>query len=304
MQQSDNTFIKHDRHENRLVSIVFIPKEPVIAFGSVEVGEKVYPQRFTVEVATDTQGTITTDADWFEVEPITFAKGQTDITVRLLSEKLQRGQQLHGKVTASITTPVNEQRHIPVSVKVRQYSERETEAMAEQLEETQKQLNKLQQQVKLTSIIDGLFERRYDYSAIKDLAQLGEQAVEPLISLLGEVEWDVRFTASEALVQIGEPAVEPLINALKDEDEDVRSWAAYALGELGDKRAVEPLIDALKDKDEFGARMHAIEALGKLGDKRAVEPFVNMLNTEDKYAYDDEEVRMAIGEALKKIRGE
>jgi hypothetical protein len=29
-----------------------------------------------------------------------------------------------------------------------------------------------------------------------------------------------------------------------------------------------------------------------------------MLNTEDKYAYDDEEVRMAIGEALKKIRGE
>lgn len=303
MQQSDNSFIKHDRHENRLVSIVFIPKEPVIAFGSVEVGENVYPQRFTVEVATDTQGTVTTDADWFEVEPITFAKGQTDITVRLLSEKLQRGQQLHGKVTASITMPVNEQRHIPVSVKVRQYSERETEAMAEQLEETQKQLNKLQQQVKLTSIIDGLFERRYDYSAIEELAQLGEQAVEPLISLLGEEE-SVRFTASEALVQIGEPAVEPLINALKDEDEDVRSQAAYTLGELGDKRAVEPLIDTLKDEDEFGARMNAIEALGKLGDKRAVEPLVNMLNTEDKYAYDDEEVRMAISEALKKIRGE
>lgn len=49
---------------------------------------------------------------------------------------------------------------------------------------------------------------------------------------------------------IGEPAVEPLITALGDEDSSVRVRAAEALGRIGDERAVEPLSTALNDEDE------------------------------------------------------
>jgi formylglycine-generating enzyme required for sulfatase activity len=95
----------------------------VIDFGTVEIGDIVSPQRFTVELAPDTQGTITTDLDCITIEPAIFTKGQTEITVRLLNEKLQRGQQLQGRITAAITKPVNEQRNVPVFVKVRRYTD-------------------------------------------------------------------------------------------------------------------------------------------------------------------------------------
>jgi iron(II)-dependent oxidoreductase len=115
MQNSDNTLIAR--------RIGLIPREPVIDFGTVEIGDTVSPQHFTIELAPDTQGVITTDVDCINIEPTIFMKGQTEITVRLLNEKLQRGQQLQGEITASITKPVTERRNVPVFVKVRRYSD-------------------------------------------------------------------------------------------------------------------------------------------------------------------------------------
>ena len=58
---------------------------------------------------------------------------------------------------------------------------------------------------------------------------------------------------------MGEPAVEPLITALGDEDSSVRVRAAEALGRIGNKRAVEPLSTALNDEDE------TVRVFAKLG---------------------------------------
>ncbi|MFQ5520302.1 MAG: HEAT repeat domain-containing protein, partial [Candidatus Methylomirabilia bacterium] len=126
---------------------------------------------------------------------------------------------------------------------------------------------------------------------VRVLGQMGDaQAVEPLIGILGDTDWQVRKEAAEALdrlgwqpdrgvagvsyriakgqwgkcSQIGAPAVELLIAALEDERGDVRVGAARALGRIGDARAVEPLIGILGDTD-WQVRRVAAEALDRLG---------------------------------------
>lgn len=78
-------------------------------------------------------------------------------------------------------------------------------------------------------------------AAIEVLANIGETAIEPLITALNENDAD----AAKALIKIGKPAVEPLIVGLKNGNHN----AAWVLGEIGDNRAVEPLIVALKSEN-------------------------------------------------------
>jgi HEAT repeat protein len=75
-------------------------------------------------------------------------------------------------------------------------------------------------------------------------------------------------SASTALTEIGEPAVEPLITVLKDNDDNVRVLAIISLGGIGDARAVEPLISTLKD-DNKRVRNFAAKALKKIGGEKA-----------------------------------
>jgi HEAT repeat protein len=82
-----------------------------------------------------------------------------------------------------------------------------------------------------------------------------------------------RALAIKALVQIGEPAIEPLISALQDADSKMRSSAASALGKIRDIRAVEPLIASLKDEDT-SVRQHVASALGEIKDPRVIEPLI------------------------------
>ncbi len=107
---------------------------------------------------------------------------------------------------------------------------------------------------------------------------------------------DVRVEASGALGNMGEKAVEPLITALDHEDASVRFLAAGALGDIGDERAVESLVAALNDEHPY-VRKYVAEALGKIGDKRAVKPLTAALNDED------EDVQTAAAEALEKLQG-
>ncbi|HDH49851.1 MAG TPA: HEAT repeat domain-containing protein [Nitrospirae bacterium] len=61
----------------------------------------------------------------------------------------------------------------------------------------------------------------------------------------------IRWQASLALAEIGEPAVEPLISAIKDNDPGVRESAVQALGQIKDPGAVKPLMAALKDSNPY-----------------------------------------------------
>jgi HEAT repeat protein len=130
--------------------------------------------------------------------------------------------------------------------------------------------------------------------AVEALGEIGDaRAVEPLIVVLKDDQFDEGRLASDALCKIGAPAVEPLIAALKDgKSYFVFRNAAESLGCIGDTRAVEPLIAALKDTEYKYACSALVNALGKLGDARAVEPLITALKD------DDEVVRWQAAKAL------
>jgi HEAT repeat protein len=101
------------------------------------------------------------------------------------------------------------------------------------------------------------------WNAAFALFYIGNNAVDPLIEILADEEWSVRGLATVILGKIGAPSVEPLIKALTNENCNVRWGAAIALGDIRDERAVEPLTLALKDEDD-GIRIAANEALKKI----------------------------------------
>ncbi len=137
--------------------------------------------------------------------------------------------------------------------------------------------------------------------------------VAALIEDLKDEDEEVRRDAAAALGDIGpaaaknKDAVPALIVALKkDEDEEVRRNAATALGKIGpvaakNKDAVPALIIALKKDVDEEVRRNAAIALGKFGpaaakNKDAVPALTEALKDED------EDVREAAEEALKKIK--
>lgn len=132
-----------------------------------------------------------------------------------------------------------------------------------------------------------------------DLTNLGEDAVEPLITALEDTDPAVRYAAVEALGEIGDPmAVEPLKRVLRDKEARLRLLAVTALGNMG-KETTAFLIGLLKDKRrkrEF--REEAARSLGNIGDKRAVKPLIGVLNDQHP------NFSGAAAEALGKIGGE
>ncbi len=109
---------------------------------------------------------------------------------------------------------------------------------------------------------------------------IGAPAVEALLAVLTEPDYDTHLPVAKALGQIGDRrAVEPLIAVLSRRDWGLPEAAATALGQIGDRRAVEPLIVSLNDDDlnSRGAREAVAKALGQIGDRRAVEPLVAAL---------------------------
>lgn len=81
------------------------------------------------------------------------------------------------------------------------------------------------------------------------------------------------FAAMQRLKEIGDAAVEPLITALLNQNEPCifRSRVADTLAMIGNPRAINPLIQTLGDSD-VGMRWHAVKALAKIGDESAVGP--------------------------------
>jgi HEAT repeat protein len=113
-----------------------------------------------------------------------------------------------------------------------------------------------------------------DWSACEDWPIIGN-----LIRLLREDHAgyeDSSRQACAALAEIGPEAVEPLIKCLKDDLPRVRMHAAIALGNIADPRALEPLAALLNDPD-FAPRMAAALALGQFRDARAVKHLTETL---------------------------
>ncbi|ACL16064.1 PBS lyase HEAT domain protein repeat-containing protein [Methanosphaerula palustris E1-9c] len=101
--------------------------------------------------------------------------------------------------------------------------------------------------------------------AMQALVNLGTPAVDPLLDLLSDHHWVIRYRAVEALGLIGDPrAVRPLVHLLSDEKDHVRYMAAKGLGRIGGPEEISSLIHALSDNNEF-VRRSAATALGAVG---------------------------------------
>lgn len=102
------------------------------------------------------------------------------------------------------------------------------------------------------------------------------ESVEPLVRLLKDDEFGVRFAAEYSLREFRELAIPPLLRALTSENSTLRKGAASVLGHTRDSKATIPLCHMLKSQDK-GERISALEALEKIADRAAVEYIVPLL---------------------------
>jgi len=118
------------------------------------------------------------------------------------------------------------------------------------------------------------FRRHY----VGALEKLGEQSVDPLITLLKDPDPSLRQIAASVLGKIGSPrAIDALLESLSDKNSNVRLDAAGALGKIGAEKAVEPLMPLLNDESGPVVFVTAT-ALGRIGSERAVEPLIQSLD--------------------------
>lgn len=94
------------------------------------------------------------------------------------------------------------------------------------------------------------------------------RTIKHLISALGDVSTSAVF----ALQEIGEPAVEPLITIISISDiDDIAHFFNVDRGACQE----------WWEKNEYRVRSYAIDILGMIGDRRAVDPLINLLKDED-----------------------
>lgn len=144
----------------------------------------------------------------------------------------------------------------------------------------------------IDELIEMLREEDTRQVASDALGEVGERAVEPLISLLSEYstvedydrDMNTHSWAEDALIKIGTPAVEPLIHILEDPRWGPRFGAIWCLKEIADPRAVLPLVEILK-VDDCNVTLEVAEALLKIG-TIAIVPLINALNHPNKAVRD------------------
>jgi HEAT repeat protein len=115
----------------------------------------------------------------------------------------------------------------------------------------------------------------------EEMARFGPMAVEPLLAVLTDDDWEVRWNAVEALRKIGDlRAVMPLPKVLTDRVGIVRKAAIDALARFKDARAVGPLAQVLKDELLYfrSAAAEALEEIGALSSDLLVE--INRIHAE------------------------
>jgi len=120
---------------------------------------------------------------------------------------------------------------------------------------------------RVSLLIEGLYGPEKDERAkcMEELVQCGNTAVLPLIGLLDDDSWVIRYRAAEALGLIGDDrALTVLTGLLHDEKDHVRYMAAKGLGMFGKKESSISLIPLLRDENEYVRRIVAV-SLGSIG---------------------------------------
>jgi len=135
------------------------------------------------------------------------------------------------------------------------------------------------------------------YKIGRALAQEGERAIKPLISLLEDTDFSLHLAVRATLADIGEPAIAPLIKTTGHRNKWVREGAADALGRIGNPRAAPCLLELLKDR-EPKVRIEAAKGLGEIGDPQSTGPLRRALTDEEHF------VRLAAAGSLRRLEWE
>jgi len=110
-------------------------------------------------------------------------------------------------------------------------------------------------------------------TAIKELINKGQTAVEPLIGVFSSGDQLASTGAATALIYIGEPSIEPLINSLGSSDQLENEWASITLAAMG-TRAIPELIEIINTGSGTEKEQAAITLI------RIGEPALPLLNLE------------------------
>lgn len=121
---------------------------------------------------------------------------------------------------------------------------------------------------RVSLLIEGLYgpDKAERAKCMEGLVECGKTAVLPLINLLDDDSWVIRYRAAEALGIIGDDrALTALTGSLHDEKDHVRYMAAKGLGMFGKKESSISLIPLLRDENEYVRRITAV-SLGGIGE--------------------------------------
>lgn len=135
-------------------------------------------------------------------------------------------------------------------------------------------------------------DRQTRESAVRNLVNVGEPAVEPLLFALSyDPSYVKNGTMGIVVSVIKEKKVKNIAENIGIETHNMKLGAMEALGLIGDPRAVDPLVNILLKEESY--RENASQALGRIG-APSVTPLVLHNN------YPDEKVKIAIIETLGK----
>lgn len=94
--------------------------------------------------------------------------------------------------------------------------------------------------------------------------------VRPILESLASESRLAGLRLSSTVFELGEKAVEPLVSVSGHDDPAVRLLAVHLLGELCSPKALPALLERCDRREEKAVRIAAVKALGVLGDAKAV----------------------------------
>jgi len=137
---------------------------------------------------------------------------------------------------------------------------------------------------RIQELIKQLDSRAWDRAA-KELARIGDPAVDPLLGALNQNSHWISARASNPLSKIrSEKAVDGLLGALENtkSDERIRRYILQSLGNVESERVLNPLIRHLGHED-WAVRCAVLRSLGQIGGERAEEAVIGALKDNERY---------------------
>lgn len=150
--------------------------------------------------------------------------------------------------------------------------------------------------------IDPMIEALQDTSedvrdgCLQSIVRIGDKALLRLFEVVEKVDDNQRYLIRKGLVKMGSKVVDPLVRLFKTKKEAIMTFSAATLGEIGSPKAVPVLIDGLSD-NSWNVRRSSAYALGEIGEKGVDRIAEALTSTNDDVRYWVTRILESVGEA-------